>query len=189
MVSYEISIGMLLMPIVLYTGSLNILDIGLKQSNMGIGFILPFFPLFMLFFISSLAETNRPPFDLPEAELCLGFIKDHYMLKYSIIQSARNLIKFLQRIYMIKINWFIFYLKINSIFKKWRFIFFFISFFIFLCFQFTNITNNKISSSSLLPFVSLPNPVKIYKDLSNIKIITKISDENIDKSGIYGFYI
>jgi len=69
MVSYEISIGMILLPIVLYTGSLNILDIVLKQVNMGLGYILPFFPLFMLFFISSLAETNRPPFDLPEANL------------------------------------------------------------------------------------------------------------------------
>src|ERR1700757_5117536 len=102
MVSYEISIGMLLMPIVLYTGSLNLLDIGLKQSNMGLGFILPFFPLFMLFFISSLAETNRPPFDLPEAKSRLGFIKDYYMLKnirqsenfVIIIKSARNQFRF-----------------------------------------------------------------------------------------------
>jgi len=69
MVSYEISIGLILISIVLYTGSLNLLDIVLKQGNMHIGFILPFFPLFILFFISSLAETNRPPFDLPEANL------------------------------------------------------------------------------------------------------------------------
>jgi NADH-quinone oxidoreductase subunit H len=69
MVSYEISIGLILISIVLYTGSLNLLDIVLKQGNMHIGFILPFFPLFILFFISSLAETNRPPFDLPEAIL------------------------------------------------------------------------------------------------------------------------
>jgi NADH-quinone oxidoreductase subunit H len=81
MVSYEISIGMLLMPIVLYASSLNLLEIGIKQGYLDIGFILPFFPLFMLFFISSLAETNRPPFDLPEANTYLGFIKNHYMLK------------------------------------------------------------------------------------------------------------
>jgi NADH-quinone oxidoreductase subunit H len=94
MVSYEISIGMILMPLVLYTGSLNLLDIILKQGNMGLGYILPFFPLFMLFFISSLAETNRPPFDLPEAKICLGFFKDHYMPKLFMslltIKSARD---------------------------------------------------------------------------------------------------
>lgn len=90
MVSYEISIGMLLMPIVLYTGSLNILDIGLKQSNMGLGFILPFFPLFMLFFISSLAETNRPPFDLPEAEaeLVAGYSTEYSAMGFAMFFIA-----------------------------------------------------------------------------------------------------
>lgn len=67
MISYEISIGLILISLVLYAGSLNLLDLLLIQGYMGIGFILPFFPLFLLFFISSLAETNRPPFDLPEA--------------------------------------------------------------------------------------------------------------------------
>jgi len=57
------------MSVVLYVGSLNLLDTSFKMAHMGIGFILPFFPLFILFFISSLAETNRPPFDLPEANI------------------------------------------------------------------------------------------------------------------------
>jgi NADH-quinone oxidoreductase subunit H len=90
MVSYEISIGMILLPIVLYTGSLNILDIVLKQVNMGLGYILPFFPLFMLFFISSLAETNRPPFDLPEAEaeLVAGYSTEYSAMGFAMFFIA-----------------------------------------------------------------------------------------------------
>jgi formate hydrogenlyase subunit 4 len=187
MVSYEISIGMLLMPIVLYTGSLNLLDIGLKQSNMGFGFILPFLPLFILFFISSLAETNRPPFDLPEAKINLGFIKDHYMLKHIkkfiiIIQSARNLFRFLQRIYVIKIN----NLKIKSNIKKIK-IHYFIYIIVFLIsFQFTNINNYEILFS-LLPFIGLPKPIKMYNDLSKFSSEIVIIVVLFDKSGIYGF--
>ena len=66
MVSYEVSIGVIIINVLLCVGSLNLTDIVLAQSEMW--FILPLFPMFVIFFISALAETNRPPFDLPEAE-------------------------------------------------------------------------------------------------------------------------
>ena len=66
MISYEVSIGIILIVVLLCSGSLNLTEIVLAQKK--IWFIIPLFPLFIMFFISSLAETNRPPFDLPEAE-------------------------------------------------------------------------------------------------------------------------
>ena len=66
MVSYEVSIGVIIINVLLCVGSLNLTDIVLAQKDMW--FILPLFPMFVIFFISALAETNRPPFDLPEAE-------------------------------------------------------------------------------------------------------------------------
>jgi len=66
MVSYEVSIGIIIVNVLLCVGSLNLKDIVLAQEN--IWFIIPLFPMFVIFFISALAETNRPPFDLPEAE-------------------------------------------------------------------------------------------------------------------------
>ena len=66
MVSYEVSIGLILVAVLLCAGSLNLRDIVLAQQK--IWFFIPLFPLFIIFFISSLAETNRAPFDLPEAE-------------------------------------------------------------------------------------------------------------------------
>jgi len=90
MVSYEISIGLILMSVVLYVGSLNLLDTSFKMAHMGIGFILPFFPLFILFFISSLAETNRPPFDLPEAEaeLVAGYSTEYSSMGFALFFIA-----------------------------------------------------------------------------------------------------
>jgi NADH-quinone oxidoreductase subunit H len=71
MVSYEVSIGFILVTVLMTTGSLNISDIVRAQDN-GLGLLgwywLPHLPMFVLFFVSALAETNRPPFDLPEAE-------------------------------------------------------------------------------------------------------------------------
>ena len=66
MVSYEVSIGVIIINVLLCVGSLNLNDIVEAQKNLW--FVIPLFPMFVIFFISALAETNRPPFDLPEAE-------------------------------------------------------------------------------------------------------------------------
>ena len=66
MISYEVSIGIIIINVLLCVGSLNLNDIVIAQKNMW--FVIPLFPMFVIFFISALAETNRPPFDLPEAE-------------------------------------------------------------------------------------------------------------------------
>ena len=66
MVSYEVSIGFVIITVLLCVGSLNLSDIVIAQKNFW--FIFPLFPMFVIFFVSALAETNRPPFDLPEAE-------------------------------------------------------------------------------------------------------------------------
>ena len=66
MVSYEVSIGFVIVTVLMCVGSLNLSEIVLAQKN--IWFFIPLFPMFVVFFISALAETNRPPFDLPEAE-------------------------------------------------------------------------------------------------------------------------
>ena len=66
MVSYEVSIGIIIINVLLCVGSLNLSDIVKAQEN--VWYIIPLFPMFVIFFISALAETNRPPFDLPEAE-------------------------------------------------------------------------------------------------------------------------
>ena len=83
MISYEVSIGLIVICILLYTGSLNLTEIILAQEK--IWFIIPFFPVFLFFIISGLAETNRPPFDLPEAEaeLVAG-----YMVEYAAVSFA-----------------------------------------------------------------------------------------------------
>ena len=66
MVSYEVSIGFVIITVLLCVGSLNLTEIVMAQQTMW--FFIPLFPMFIVFFISALAETNRPPFDLPEAE-------------------------------------------------------------------------------------------------------------------------
>ena len=66
MISYEVSIGVIIINVLLCVGSLNLSDIVMAQKDMW--FIIPLFPMFVIYFISALAETNRPPFDLPEAE-------------------------------------------------------------------------------------------------------------------------
>jgi NADH-quinone oxidoreductase subunit H len=80
MISYEVSLGLILMNIILCVGSLNLLHIIDFQEH--VWFIFPLFPLFILFIISALAESNRPPFDLPEAE---GEIVAGYNVEYSSI--------------------------------------------------------------------------------------------------------
>ncbi len=73
MVSYEVSIGFVIVTVLLCVGSLNLTEIVLAQKT--VWFVIPLFPMFVIFFISALAETNRSPFDLPEAdaELVAGF--------------------------------------------------------------------------------------------------------------------
>jgi len=66
MVSYEVSIGFVIIAVLLCVGSLNLSDIVIAQKNLW--FVFPLLPMFIIFFVSALAETNRPPFDLPEAE-------------------------------------------------------------------------------------------------------------------------
>jgi len=84
MVSYEVSIGLILLCVVLCAGSLNITDIVLSQHK--IWYALPLFPLMVLFFLSSLAETNRAPFDLPEAEaeLVAGYNVEYSSMGFAL---------------------------------------------------------------------------------------------------------
>ena len=84
MVSYEVSIGIIIINVLLCVGSLNLSDIVKAQEN--IWYIIPLFPMFVIFFISALAETNRPPFDLPEAEaeLVAGYQTEYSGMMYAM---------------------------------------------------------------------------------------------------------
>jgi NADH-quinone oxidoreductase subunit H len=84
MVSYEVSIGIIIINVLLCVGSLNLKDIVYAQQNLW--FIVPLFPMFVVFFISALAETNRPPFDLPEAEaeLVSGYQTEYSGMMYAM---------------------------------------------------------------------------------------------------------
>ncbi len=84
MVSYEVSIGIIIINVLLCVGSLNLNEIILAQKDMW--FVIPLFPMFVIFFISALAETNRPPFDLPEAEaeLVAGYQTEYSGMMYAM---------------------------------------------------------------------------------------------------------
>ena len=84
MVSYEVSIGVIIINVLLCVGSFNLGDIVLAQEK--IWFVVPLFPMFVIFFISALAETNRPPFDLPEAEaeLVSGYQTEYSGMMYAM---------------------------------------------------------------------------------------------------------
>jgi NADH-quinone oxidoreductase subunit H len=97
MVSYEVSIGFVIITVLLCAGSLNISNIVRAQEAHGLATLagvpwltvlnwywLPLFPMFIVFFVSALAETNRPPFDLPEAEseLVAGFMVEYSSTPY-----------------------------------------------------------------------------------------------------------
>ncbi len=97
MVSYEVSIGLVMLTVLLCVNSLNLTDIVTAQQEMGLAhmlgvpwlsflnwFWLPLFPMFVIFFISALAETNRPPFDLPEgeSELVAGYMVEYASTPY-----------------------------------------------------------------------------------------------------------
>jgi len=83
MVSYEVSISLIYICLILVVGSLNLLDFVFTQE--ACWFIVPFAPLFFIYLISALAETNRPPFDLPEAE---GELVAGYNVEYSAVGFA-----------------------------------------------------------------------------------------------------
>jgi NADH-quinone oxidoreductase subunit H len=84
MVSYEVSIGFVMVSVLLCVGSLNLTDIVLAQKK--IWFCLPLFPMFIVFFISALAETNRSPFDLPEgeSEIVAGFFVEYSAMAFAL---------------------------------------------------------------------------------------------------------
>jgi len=99
MVSYEVSIGLVIITVLLCVGSLNLTDIVTAQYEMGLAhmiglpqltflnwFWLPLFPMFVIFYISALAETNRPPFDLAEgeSELVAGFMTEYSATPYML---------------------------------------------------------------------------------------------------------
>ena len=83
MVSYEVSLGVVILTVLLCVGSLNLSDIVLAQKN--VWFAVPLFPMFIMFYISALAETNRHPFDLPEAE---AELVSGYNVEYSAMGFA-----------------------------------------------------------------------------------------------------
>jgi len=105
MISYEVSISIIILTVLISVGSLNLSDIVISQSN--VWFIFPFFPIFILFLISSVAETNRHPFDLPEAEaeLVSGYNVEYASVGFAfffigeyaniILMSSINVILFL----------------------------------------------------------------------------------------------
>src|SRR6185312_14252384 len=84
MISYEVSIGLIIINLLLYTGSLNLTRI--VEAQQTLWFVIPFFAIFLLFIISGLAETNRPPFDLPEAEaeLVAGYIVEYSAVNFAL---------------------------------------------------------------------------------------------------------
>jgi NADH-quinone oxidoreductase subunit H len=84
MVSYEISMGFVIVTVLMCVGSLNLSDIVMAQKNMW--FVIPLFPMAVVFFISTLAETNRHPFDLPEAEaeLVAGYNVEYSAMAFAL---------------------------------------------------------------------------------------------------------
>jgi NADH-quinone oxidoreductase subunit H len=84
MVSYEVSIGLIIISVLLCAGSLNLSKIIIAQES--IWYIVPLFPVFIMFFISALAETNRAPFDLPEAEaeLVAGYFTEYSAMGFAL---------------------------------------------------------------------------------------------------------
>ena len=84
MISYEVSIGLIIISVLLSSGSLNLTDIVMSQQKMW--YVIPHFPMFVIFFISTLAETNRAPFDLPEAEseLVAGYNVEYSSMSFGL---------------------------------------------------------------------------------------------------------
>jgi NADH-quinone oxidoreductase subunit H len=88
MVSYEVSMGFIIVCVLLVAGTLNLTDIVLAQQGSSLlhWFFIPLFPMFIMFFISILAETNRAPFDLPEgeSEIVAGFFVEYSSMSFAL---------------------------------------------------------------------------------------------------------
>tara|TARA_B100000287_G_scaffold432602_1_gene492301 strand:- start:6721 stop:7701 length:981 start_codon:yes stop_codon:yes gene_type:complete len=84
MISYEVSIGLIIISVLITAGTLNLTEIVMKQE--GMWYVIPHFPMFVIFFISTLAETNRAPFDLPEAEseLVAGYNVEYSSMSFGL---------------------------------------------------------------------------------------------------------
>jgi NADH-quinone oxidoreductase subunit H len=84
MVSYEVSMGFVMVSVLICVGSLNLNDVVLAQRH--VWFCIPLFPMFIVFFISTLAETNRSPFDLPEgeSEIVAGFFVEYSSMSFAL---------------------------------------------------------------------------------------------------------
>lgn len=91
MISYEVSIGLIIINVILASGSLNLTSIVASQNSLWYVFAL--FPLFLLFYLSALAETNRPPFDLPEAEaeLVAGYFVEYSAMTFAQFFLGENI--------------------------------------------------------------------------------------------------
>ncbi|WP_395539747.1 NADH-quinone oxidoreductase subunit NuoH [Neotabrizicola sp. sgz301269] len=100
MISYEVSLGLIIIGLIISTGSMNLSAIVAAQDT-GYGILgwywLPHFPVLVMFFISALAETNRPPFDLPEAEseLVAGFMVEYSSTPYLLFMAGEYIAIFL----------------------------------------------------------------------------------------------
>ena len=100
MISYEVSLGLIIIGVIISTGSMNFSAIVAAQDgNLGLfnWYWLPHLPMVVLFFISALAETNRPPFDLPEAEseLVAGFMVEYSSTPYLLFMAGEYIAIFL----------------------------------------------------------------------------------------------
>jgi len=100
MISYEVSLGLIIIGIILSTGSMNLSAIvEAQRGDYGLfnWYWIPHFPMVFLFFISALAETNRPPFDLPEAEseLVAGFMVEYSSTPYLLFMAGEYIAIFL----------------------------------------------------------------------------------------------
>jgi len=88
MISYELSLGLVIVPVLLCAGSLNLSQI--VEAQRGLWFVVPLFPMFIIFLISVFAETNRAPFDLPEAEseLVAGYHVEYTSMPFALFFLA-----------------------------------------------------------------------------------------------------
>lgn len=90
MISYEISFGLIIISVLVLSGSFNL--VGVVKGQEMIWYVFPLFPLFLMFFVSALAETNRTPFDFPEAEgeLVAGFFVEYSAVGFALFYIAET---------------------------------------------------------------------------------------------------